>query len=57
MDILNLKVADDLSLLLSWNSTDVVDNLERNRNNAVQDIQGNYNPFIDNPWLADRIWK
>lgn len=57
MDIINLKVADDLSLLLDWNNTDIVDNLERNRNSAVASIQGNYNPFIDNPWLADRIWK
>ena len=57
MSITGLKVCEDINLLLSWNNTDKVDNLERNRNNAVQSIQGNYNPFIDNPWLADRIWK
>ena len=56
MSITGLKVCDDINLLLTWNNTDSVDNLERNRNIAVQDIQGNYNPFIDNPWLADRIW-
>ncbi|MBE6130565.1 MAG: hypothetical protein E7183_02485 [Erysipelotrichaceae bacterium] len=57
MSITGLKVCEDINLLLSWNNNDKVDNLERNRNNAVQSIQGNYNPFIDNPWLADRIWK
>lgn len=57
MDMLELKVCDDLSLILNWHNQDNVDNLERNRNIQVQTIQGNYNPFIDNPWLADRIWK
>lgn len=57
MNITGLKVCEDINLLLSWNNTDKVDNLERNRNNQVQTIQGNYNPFIDNPWIADRIWK
>ena len=57
MDMLKLKVCDDLSLILNWHNQDNVDNLERNRNIQVQTIQGNYNPFIDNPWLADRIWK
>ena len=57
MSITGLKVCNDMSLLLSWNNTDKVDNLERNRNSSVQTIQGNYNPFIDNPWIADRIWK
>ena len=57
MSITGLKVCEDINLLLSWNNNDKVDNLERNRNNTVQSIQGNYNPFIDNPWLADRIWK
>lgn len=56
MSITGLKVCEDINLLLTWNNTDSVDNLERNRNSAVQSIQGNYNPFIDNPWLADRIW-
>ena len=57
MSITGLKVCNDMSLLLSWNNTDKVDNLERNRNSSVQTIQGNYNPFIDNPWIADRIWN
>ena len=56
MSITGLKVCNDISLLLEWNSTDKVDNLERNRNISVQEIQGNFNPFIDNPWIAERIW-
>jgi endonuclease I len=56
MSITGLKVCNDISLLLEWNNTDQVDNLERNRNISVQEIQGNFNPFIDNPWIADRIW-
>ena len=57
MSITGLKVCNDISLLLEWNNTDQVDNLERNRNASVQEIQGNFNPFIDNPWIADRIWQ
>lgn len=56
MSITGLKVCNDISLLLEWNNTDQVDNLERNRNTSVQEIQGNFNPFIDNPWIAERIW-
>lgn len=57
MSITGLKVCNDISLLLEWNNTDQVDNLERNRNASVQEIQGNFNPFIDNPWIAERIWQ
>ena len=56
MSITGLKVCNDISLLLEWNNTDQVNNLERNRNASVQEIQGNFNPFIDNPWIAERIW-
>lgn len=57
MSITGLKVCNDISLLLEWNNIDQVDNLERNRNASVQEIQGNFNPFIDNPWIAERIWQ
>lgn len=56
LDIEELGVAESTQLLLNWNNNDVVDSFERNRNRIVQSIQGNYNPFIDNPWLADLIW-
>lgn len=44
------------TLLLKWNKLDPVDDIERNRNEAVYAIQGNRNPFIDNENYADAIW-
>ena len=43
-------------LLLEWNRQDPVDDLEKARNEAVYGIQGNRNPFIDYPNLAEYIW-
>ena len=45
-----------ISLLLKWNNNDPVSIKETNRNNAVYGIQGNRNPFIDYPILAEHIW-
>ena len=45
-----------ISLLLKWNKLDPVDESEVIRNDAVQEIQGNRNPFIDNESYADAIW-
>ena len=42
-----------LSVLLAWHEQDQVDDVERNRNNAVHNHQLNRNPFIDHPeWVA-----
>lgn len=43
-------------MLLEWNIQDPVSTKELNRNEEVYKIQGNRNPFIDCPALADYIW-
>jgi endonuclease I/chitodextrinase/predicted transcriptional regulator len=46
-----------LSLFLNWNAEDPVSNFELQRNEVISSAQGNRNPFIDNPYLATRIWE
>lgn len=48
--------AKALEMLLSWNASDPVDDIERRRNEQVAVYQGNRNPFIDNSNYADAIW-
>lgn len=43
-------------MLLRWNEEDPVDSKELARHEEVAAIQGNRNPFIDMPQLADYIW-
>ena len=52
------SVADmgGLDLFLQWNVEDPVSDFEVQRNNIIEDAQGNRNPFIDNPYLATLIW-
>lgn len=50
-----------VQLFLEWNAEDPVDAYEDARNTYHGDTsntyaQGNRNPFIDNPYLATRIW-
>lgn len=45
-----------LNLLLEWSRNDPVSSKEINRNNAVYALQGNRNPFVDFPVLAEHIW-
>lgn len=45
------------NVFLEWNIEDPVSIAEINRNNAIFNIQGNRNPFIDNPYLATLIWN
>ncbi len=49
-------VAWGQELLLRWNQTDVVSQKEIDRNEAIYKEQGNRNPFIDFPELAEYIW-
>jgi len=48
--------ADAIVLLLQWHNNDPVSQKELDRNDAVQNIQGNRNPFIDYPQFAACIW-
>lgn len=45
-----------LNLLIRWHENDPVSSKENNRNDSVFTIQGNRNPFIDNPGYASAIW-
>ena len=45
-----------LSVLLEWHEQDPVSEWELNRNEKIEEIQGNRNPFIDNPEWANDIW-
>lgn len=45
-----------MTMLLRWHENDPVSQKEIDRNNAIYAIQGNRNPFIDNPDFAPMIW-
>jgi len=44
------------TLLLKWHNEDPVCDKEKQINNDAEQVQGNRNPFIDYPALADYIW-
>lgn len=43
-------------MLLQWSRLDPVSQKEIDRNDAVEECQGNRNPFVDFPELAEYIW-
>ena len=45
-----------LELFLEWNAEDPVNYLEIQRNDYLEGVYGNRNPFIDNPHLATTLW-
>lgn len=45
------------NIFLQWNVEDPVSAHEINRNEKIAEAQGNRNPFIDNPYLATKIWN
>ena len=54
----NATFSQDMpDILLQWNTQDPPSTFEINRNNAIASNQGNRNPFIDNPYLATKIWN
>jgi endonuclease G, mitochondrial len=46
---------EDLKQLLEWHEQYPVTDYERHRNETIQDVQGNRNPFIDFPKLTERV--
>lgn len=56
LDVNNNVSMGKLSALIEWNKEDPVDDFEIQRNNRVFAYQGNRNPFIDYPNLADQIF-
>lgn len=48
---------DQQAFLRRWNEQDPVDDAEMTRNNEIEKLQGNRNPFIDFPNLAQDISK
>ncbi len=45
-----------MNLFLKWHREDPVSQKELDRNNGIEDTQGNRNPFIDYPELVEYIW-
>lgn len=47
--------ASDLQQLLKWHKEYPVTDYERHRNDTIEEVQGNRNPFIDFPELAEKV--
>jgi endonuclease I len=43
-------------IFLQWNVEDPVSDFEKQRNDHIASLQGNRNPFIDNPYIATLLW-
>lgn len=43
-------------LMLEWSKADPVDQVEKDRADQIEWIQGNRNPYVDFPELADYVW-
>jgi endonuclease I len=50
-------LGDMPDIFLIWNAEDPVTDFEMQRNDHIETVQGNRNPFIDNPFLATMIWS
>lgn len=51
----NLPLVGNLEMYKRWNQLDPPDDDERARNGAIGRIQGNRNPYIDDPELVQRL--
>ena len=45
-----------MDMLLEWSRRDPVSTKETERNDAVEKCQGNRNPYVDFPMLAEYVW-
>jgi len=45
-----------LNMLIQWSEDDPVSQKEIDRNNAIYQIQGNRNPYIDHPEWVECVW-
>ena len=45
-----------LDMMMRWSKQDPIDAVEMARNEAVQQVQGNRNPFVDYPGLEEYVW-
>ena len=45
-----------ITMLKRWHNEDPVDAIEKARNDAAFNFQGNRNPFIDHPEFVEAIW-
>ena len=52
-----LPIPGRQDLMREWNKTDPVDASERQRNDAIDKLQGNRNPYIDHPDKVDDLYK
>ena len=46
----------EMNVMKAWSEQDPIDDVEIARNNAVYEVQGNRNPFVDYPGLENYIW-
>lgn len=53
----NTYSPDFPDIFLKWNIEDPVSDFEKQHNEHFYTVQGNRNPFIDNPYLASVIWN
>jgi len=45
-----------LSTLIEWHFEDPVSDREIQRNNRIEELQGNRNPFVDKPILVENVF-
>jgi len=53
----NSNSPDMPDVFLQWNVDDPVSQYEIQRNTVLESMQGNRNPFIDDPYIATKIWS